>query len=133
MAKRPDLNGLRIAKTDVPGEKIYLIDLGMRRWIPGPNTYNELFRDWSGVKYDIDVEEIDEGPIIPIDAILLWTAENNKLYLLDDLGHGKMLRWITSPDVMERYHFSWEKPRRCNVPRVAFVDDGPSISNPPHP
>ena len=40
LAPRPDLNGLRVKSPTSPA--VYLILDGYRRWIPDPDTYNNL-------------------------------------------------------------------------------------------
>ena len=53
------LNGLKL---QVPGAApVYLIDLGKRRWIPNPQVFEQLFRNWQGIIPDIDTTEIDAG------------------------------------------------------------------------
>ena len=58
MRPYPELAGQRV---QLPGHpEIYLVDDdGLRRWIPNPATYNNLFRDWNGVNVDIQTEDIE--------------------------------------------------------------------------
>ncbi len=99
---RPDLNGKRIG---IPGRPhIYLVDRGVRRWIPNPATFDGLFRDWSGISSDAANEAIPEGPQIADGAYLAKEAGQGAVYLVD----GASKRWISSPAAMDRYNFRWE-------------------------
>jgi hypothetical protein len=126
MPDRIDLNGLRIK---LPGDpKIYLMDLGKRRWIPNPNVYNSLFRNWVGIIEDIDIVEITTGSQIPVTAILFRAYDSPKVFLLDGNPPNQVKRWITSPAVMDRYNFDWGRIHVWNVPLSALVyPDGPNI------
>ncbi len=104
---RLDLNGLRI-RHPVSGE-IFLIHEGTRRLIPGPPTYNSLFRDWTGIITDINVDTIDRGPDLASDAILLdcigavWLLTNGKKF-----GCG-------SPAAFDRYWFGGIKTKLAPI------------------
>lgn len=102
-APRPDLAGYRI---QIPGQApIWVIDRnGYRRWIPNPDTFNHLFRDWSRVQ-DINANEISLGPQLDNLTVLVRGAATPNVYILD--GHRK--RWITSPAIMDKYNFAWER------------------------
>jgi hypothetical protein len=117
---RPDLNGLRVKS---PTEaKIYLIDGGCRRWIPNPETYNNLFRDWNGVVIDIDINEIPEAAPISEGAILSKGSNSPAVFLVDR----GIKRWVTSPAAMDKYYFNWG--RVYVVPQV-LVDSIPTGSS----
>lgn len=126
---RPDINGLRLA---VPlAAPVYLLDMGKRRWIPNPTVYNQLFKDWNGIVQDIDTNEIEKGIPIPETAILFRCIDSPKVFLLDGVAPHQTKRWITSPDVMNRYNFNWDKIQVWNVPLNAITyPDGPNIENP---
>jgi hypothetical protein len=114
---RPDLAGLRVKLPTVPHEpntdKIYVIDPdGYRRWIPNPDTYNNLFRDWTGVVTDIDIDEIPAEDPLTDGAILARAEGNARVFLVSN----NMKRWITSPAVMDKYHFNWD--RVYQVPHI---------------
>lgn len=126
---RPDINGLRLA---VPlAAPVYLLDMGKRRWIPNPTVYNQLFKDWNGIVQDIDTNEIEKGTPIPETAILFRCIDSPKVFLLDGVAPHQTKRWITSPDVMNRYNFNWDKIQVWNVSLNAITyPDGPNIENP---
>jgi hypothetical protein len=126
---RTDINGLRLK---VPlADPTYLLDMGKIRWIPNPAVYNQLFRDWNGIVQDIDTKEIDEGDPIPVTAILFRCIDSPKVFLLDGVSPHQTKRWITSPAVMDRYNFDWNKIQVFNVPLDAIkYPNGPDIENP---
>lgn len=128
-SRRPDLNGLRLI---LPGTApVYLVDMGEKRWIPNPQVYNQLFRDWNGIIQDIDILEITTGTTIPVTAILFRCFNSPKVFLLDGEPPHQIKRWITSPAVMDRYNFDWNKIHVFNVPLEALnYPDGPDINNP---
>ena len=130
--QRPDLNGVKL---QLPGSApIYLVDNGVRRWIPNPQVFNALFRDWNGVCQDPDIPEIQRGPDIPATAILFRCFDSPKVFLLDhNTQNQNVKRWITSPAVMDHYNFSWTQIHIWNVPlNTIGIPDGSNISNPPN-
>jgi hypothetical protein len=118
----PWLDGLRVQAPGSP--HIYLIDRGYRRHINDPGTYNDLFRDWSGI-YTLDLSEIPEDTyIIYPDTQLAWDGYN--VYLID----GGKKRWIADPTVMDQYWFGWDLVGPPN-PLLAFLPDGDTIYDNP--
>jgi hypothetical protein len=100
-AIRPDLAGLRL--TPLTGGPIYLVNPeGLLQWIPNPATYNNLFRDWSGV-HKVDIAGMSIGPALSDGAVLAKGNMSSEVYLV---SNGKK-RWITSPAVMDKYYFNW--------------------------
>src|SRR5262245_24593851 len=82
-APRTDLAGIRIKSPNAPA--IYLIDPdGYRRWIPDPDTYNNLFRDWNGIVVDIDVVSIPEGAPLTSGAVLARPSNAAPVYLVSN-------------------------------------------------
>jgi hypothetical protein len=115
-APRPELNGLRVK---VPGqEAVYLIDKGYRRWIPSPETYNNLFRDWSGVYEDLAIADIPLAAPITDGAVLAAGLGTTAIYLVD----AGVKRWITTEAAMEKYHFNYG--RVYNVPMILLLSIG---------
>jgi hypothetical protein len=97
---RPDLNGIRVRSPADP--KIYLIDRGVKRWIPNPETYNNLFANWDNVIVSIEVNEITSGPDITNGAVLARPSGQAPIYLLDQ----NQKRHIQSPATMAKYSFN---------------------------
>jgi hypothetical protein len=58
-----DCNGLRIQK---PGDRaIYLVDRGQKRHIPDPDTFNNLFANWSHNEEMYIFDSIETGIPLP--------------------------------------------------------------------
>jgi len=119
MALRADLDGLRVR---MPGsDAVYLIDQGMKRWIPSPAAYERLFRNWGNIHLDLHLDLIDSGSDF-CDGVALLKCDvayspsgalmQGPLIVLSDSlyqTNPTNLRWIASPAVMERYQFDWSK------------------------
>jgi hypothetical protein len=118
---RPDLNGLRLKSPAAPA--IYLVLDGFRRWIPDPDTYNNLFRDWNGVIVDIDIDSVPEGSSLTSGAVLARPIGMAPVYLVSNSAK----RWVTSPAAMDKYYFAWN--RIIEVPHVLLdsIPEGPPI------
>jgi hypothetical protein len=119
---RPDLNGVRCKFSNRP--HIYMIDRGYRRHIPNPETYNNLFRDWSGVVVDNDIDEIPEGRAIESGAVLSRGHSTPHVYLVE---HGQK-RHVTSPSAMDKYHFAWGRVYIVPQVQIDAIPTGPAIS-----
>lgn len=118
---RPDLSGLRVKMPNQPA--IYLIDPeGYRRWIPDPPTYNNLFRSWGGVVVDINIDEIASSTPLSDGAILARAEGAAPVYLVSN----GIKRWITSPQVMDKYNFNWD---RVYVLPGVLIDSIPTGAN----
>jgi len=101
VSPRPDLAGLRL--TPLTGGPIYLVNPeGLLQWIPNPETYNNLFKDWDGVQ-KIDTASLPIATALTNGAVLTRGNGSNPVYIVTN---GKK-RWITSPAVMDKYHFEW--------------------------
>jgi hypothetical protein len=116
---RPDLAGLRVKLPNRP--EIYLIDPdGYRRWIPNPETYNNLFRDWNGVVTDINIDQIALGSPLTDGAVLARAVNSAPVYIVSN----GMKRWITSPAVMDKYSFNWSRVYTVPHVLVDFIPHG---------
>ena len=121
LTPRPDLSGLRVKLPNHP--EIYLIDPeGYRRWIPNPATYNNLFRNWDGVVTDIDIGEIAMSAPLSNGAILARAASTAPVFLVSN----GIKRWITSPPVMDKYYFNWNRIYVVPDVLVNFIPAGPN-------
>ena len=141
MAPRPDLNGLRVQQYGDPN--VYLIDEGLRRWIPTPEVMARLFTPGAGVMHrydaaapgvilDLHVNQMDAGLQLPGECVMFQASDSPQVFLLDhDAGGNQIKRWITSPAAMDRFQFDWAKIKRWNVPLAKLaLADGPEISWP---
>jgi hypothetical protein len=98
----PEHNGRRIRKTG--DTAIWLIDRGQRRLIPNPQTFNNLFGNWSNSEV-LDLESIERGPDITSGAVLCRAAGNAGVWLLDQ---GRK-RLVANSNTMGKYNFDWRK------------------------
>lgn len=121
-APRPDLNGLRVKTPGDPA--IFLVDQGYRRWIPNPPTYNNLFRDWNGIREDTGVGDIPIGAPIADGAVLVRGIGTAPIYLVD----AGVKRWIASPAAMDKYYFSWDRVYQIPPILVWYISNGSTIS-----
>jgi hypothetical protein len=123
LVPRPDLNGLRVKLPADPA--VYLIDDGLKRHIPDPTTYTNLFRDWNGIIIDININEIPSGSDISIGAVLARGDGTAPVYLIDQ----GVKRWITSPAAMDKYYFSWDRVVVVPITLLTSIPDGASRIN----
>ncbi|WP_228014760.1 type II toxin-antitoxin system ParD family antitoxin [Fortiea sp. LEGE XX443] len=117
-----EFNGLRVK---LPGQpEVYLVDGGYRRWIPNPETYNNLFRDWNNIIEEMTVANIPIGSSISDGAVLAKGYGTAAVFLIEQ----GQKRWITSPEAMDKYNFSWQ--RVYQIPNILLdsISTGLSIS-----
>ncbi|MFA5331386.1 MAG: hypothetical protein WC342_03325 [Methanoregula sp.] len=99
---RPDLAGLRL--TPLTGGQIYMVNPeGYLQWIPNPETYNNLFRDWNGV-YRVDVATLPIGTPLSNGAVLAQVQSSAAVYIVTN----NQKRWIMNSSVMDKYNFNWK-------------------------
>ena len=123
-ALRPDLNGHRIR---IKGSiHVYLVERGLRRHVPNPETYASLFKDVNGI-LDLEAREFDditEGAEITVGALLAKAVDRPEVYMVESIGK----RHIIGPAVFDAYYFDWK--RRHEVPRlvIEYMASGPPIT-----
>ncbi len=100
------------------------MDQGYRRWIPNPATYNNLFRDWNGIREDTGVGDIPVGAPITDGAVLVRGLGTAPIYLVD----AGAKRWIASPAAMDKYYFSWARVYQVPPILVWYIANGSTIS-----
>jgi hypothetical protein len=111
---RRDRAGHRLVSPGHP--EIYLIDPdGYRRRVPNHTTYNRLFRNWSGIDDEAQLDEIALGPELTTGTILVRGDASDAIYLLDQ---GRK-RLVTDAAVMDKYWFNWS---RIFAVRQAVID-----------
>jgi YVTN family beta-propeller protein len=120
---RPDLAGKRIQASGDPA--IYLVDDdGTRRHIPDPTTYNNLFRDWTGIQA-IDVSTVTSGPELTSGAYLAWHGvAGDPVYFITN---GQKRR-IASPTVMDKFWFDSSKVRTVSQSTLDALPNGPDVT-----
>jgi hypothetical protein len=115
-------DGMRI-RNEI-SQRIYLAIDGALRWIPDPATYFNLFPDWTGV---INVPNTDNylvGEDITEGASLVGGTPDGKKFLL--LEEGK--RWITSPQVFNKYGFGWNLVKTIPAADLTAIPTGDPIN-----
>lgn len=125
---RPDLNGQRIQD---PGDTahgpgaIYLIDDGMKRWIPNQGTYENIFRDYAGVTISHQLAvEIPEKGALPDGACLVNPAGFRSVWLIDV----NQKRLVVNPAAMEKYYFAWNRIYTIPPVLLLYLQAGNDIS-----
>ncbi len=119
---RPDLACKRLR---LPGDgNIYLVNPeGNRQWIPNTYTFNLLFRDWTGIYDDPDLNEIARTADLENGSAVIRAGGEDKVYFVTN----GTKRWITSPEVMDRCNFRW--PGQDTSLPPAVVDAIPTGNN----
>jgi hypothetical protein len=85
---------------------VYLVDFGFKRLIPDPATYKALFRDWTGIVDQLNLDELPDGPMLSIGAALVRGKNAPTTIFLIDRG---MKRAIADEAAFERYAFNAKK------------------------
>jgi hypothetical protein len=122
---RPDLAGQRMQE---PGQtEVYLIDdNGLKRWIPNPATYDNLFPDWDGIVADPDLPNIETGLQISDGALLAKDPNSAPIWFIDPAYQKK--RWVTSPAAMNKFHFNWNNVIHVPNNVLEAIPDGGQIT-----
>ena len=119
-ALRQDLNGLRL-KGD--GSAQYLMGRGCRRHIPDIATRDRIFR-YDRYQYFPDIDQITECQPISTDAFLARATGRREVFLIDD----GTKRGVTSPQVMDKYGFDFNKVQPVSPPMLLdYVPSGEDI------
>jgi hypothetical protein len=102
-APLPDLAGCRLVRSGYPD--IYVVDRdGYPRCIADHETYNRLFRDWSGViETDRDPAALAEP--IGHGTVLVRGHKSKSIYIIDN-GYRRL---VSGPAVMDKYWFNRER------------------------
>jgi len=108
--RRDDLNGQCIQAEGHP--EIYLVHHGKKWHIPDADTFNHLFKNWDKVKKmpKAEVDAIPAGKPLT-GAHLLQENGKPEIYLA---VQGKK-HHITSPAVMDKYHFDGAKVKHVDT------------------
>jgi hypothetical protein len=120
---QPQLAGSRIEAAG--GPDIYLIDDdGTKRHIPDPTTYNNLFRDWTGIK-TVDPSTVTSGPDLTSGAYLAWAGvDGDPIYLVTN----GQKRHIASPAVFDKFWFASNKVQTVPQSTLDALPNGPDLT-----
>lgn len=105
---------------DTSSGSVYLALDGALRHIPDPQTYTNLYKDWSGIVSRPNVDNYLIGAPITEGASLVKGTPDNKVFLL--LEGGK--RWISSTPVFDRFGFNWSAIRTVPADELNAIPDG---------
>lgn len=114
-------NGRRVL--DRKSGAIFLMIDDRLRHIPNPATYDNLFRDWSGIGDLGNLVGQARGEPLADGAYLASGTPDGKVFLI--LDNSK--RWVAGPPVMDRYHFKWNAVRKLSAEQLAAMPDGPTL------
>ena len=78
------------------------------RHIPDINTFYNLFATFENVDEQF-VDVYPKGAPLLSGALLIRADGEQPVYLIDQEFGRTVKRWISSPDVFNRYGFQWEK------------------------
>ncbi|HEU5470177.1 MAG TPA: hypothetical protein VFV67_05950 [Actinophytocola sp.] len=110
----PGVPGTRVKSPN--SARVYLVDPnGYRRWIVS-GYYFDLFGSWNGIEVDPYLQCMLQGPdlktfdldnplVMDRGSYLAKEIDDPAVYLLD----GDQARWITTPQVFDKYHFDARK------------------------
>lgn len=97
-------DGTLLREADRP--EVYVVYGGAKFWIPNPETLFALGFDWSRVKV-VPSGGTAKLAAMPISGTLIKEQSDPRVYFAD----GQVLRWVTSPAVMDRMCFAWRHVR----------------------
>lgn len=108
--------------SSTPGSKIYLILNGELRYIPNPDTYNNLFGSWSGILVsDYLVDSVPTGPALSNNAMIVRGSSEPQAYLVTN----NVKQWIPSMKTFEK--FAFKQPTVIPQIVIDYVPTGPNI------
>lgn len=109
---------------DTSTGRIYLVLDGALRWVPNPETYGNLFIDWTSVTPIPTVNGYNVGVPITDGAYLAGGTPDRRVFFVVD----GTKRWITSPDVFNRFGFKWAQIRALTPEQLAAIPNGANIN-----
>lgn len=113
---------------------VYIALDGFIRHVPDSPTYNALFStplDASRMirihNFNLNVEGLNEGSVLPSGAQLIRDDSNGAVYLIDNVNGQVVKRHITSPAQMDKYHFNWGRVVHVTNITASAIKSGKSI------
>lgn len=112
------------------GPEVYVLEHGLKRWIPSTLIFKNLFYDWGRIK--IVPDDVLNG--FPLgnkmstsfsDGVLLKSDKSPKVYLYDN---GK-LRWVPDPYIFNSNNLSWENISVIPDKKIKAIKFGADIKN----
>lgn len=96
---RPDFNGLRMVSPR--GGAVFLIMGGQKRGIISGDVYDNIFIDRNGIQMYWDISQVDDGPLMGSDTVLLRNPAGAVLLYTNGQKHG-----VFSSAAAAQYHFN---------------------------
>ncbi|MBF0324704.1 MAG: hypothetical protein HQL42_06480 [Alphaproteobacteria bacterium] len=103
--------------------RIYWILGGVARYIPNPETYINLFKDWSSARTVTDIAGYIVSAPLSTGAYLAKGTPDGKVYLVAD----GTKRWITSPQVFDRHGLNWTRIKAKPAATLNAIPNGLDI------
>lgn len=90
------------------GPEVYVVEDGIRRWIPNPTIFSAYLFDWNKVKFVTDdvLNNYPKGANVSntfINGTLVKSDKNPRVYVWDNTK----FRWISDPYIFSSNNFSW--------------------------
>ncbi|MDO8557847.1 MAG: lamin tail domain-containing protein [bacterium] len=107
--------------------EVYILEDGMRRWVPDPETFNALGFNWDKIR-DVPLRELKEYPEgdrvqdrrrIP-NGVLLRSVDSPKVYVIEN---GRR-RWVPDPQTFNSRGYSWENINLVNSAFFKNISEG---------
>lgn len=111
------------------GPRVYLLENGVRRWIPSPEVFESFGFKWSNIKNVSEAvlqlypqgDDLSKYDDYPEGALLKGSGP--KVYLIE-LGRR---RWIPSPRVFEANGFGWRYIINVDDKKLERIEDGDNL------
>lgn len=113
--------------------EIYLVTDNELRWIPSTTTYKNLFGENNNYEI-INQTTVDMMPKkrqYPIESILIRDNVSKRIYIIDykyDESTVLCKRWITKPEIFNKYNFDWYKIQDLDNSVIEKYEDGYDFS-----
>ena len=112
------------------GPEVYVLENGVRRWIPNPETFEYFKYKWTNIKTVSDAflaahpqgEELDRYENYPDGTLLRGSGP--EVYLIE-LGKR---RWFPNPKIFERQDFGWKYIYDIDDKKLNRIKEGDNIT-----
>lgn len=126
-------NQIYLPKADLikgSGPEVYILENGVKRWIPDPETFEHFRYRWTNIKSVADSvlaaypqgDKLDKNDDYPEGTLLRGAGP--EVYLIES---GKR-RWFPSPAVFEGNNFGWRYIYEVDEEELEKIPQGDSVS-----
>ena len=120
----------RIDLIKASGPEVYVLENGVRRWIPNPDVFEHFRYKWDNIKIISDSalsayvqgDDLDKYDDYPEGALLKGSGP--EVYLIE-LGER---RWIPNPDVFEGLDFGWKYICEIDDDDLEDIEQGDNLT-----